>query len=199
MEHEPADPASGSSSSSPESSSPDRSAQDFVGSQVKHIASVTISLSAIAFISAIALTRFDLLPSASVAYGVALTGTVGGTANNYRKLQRLRDLSELDVTESSRALATAQIYLSPVIGAVFALLLYGLFLSGVLQGDFFPAFGDCSDEKFHNYKDFADCNPDTNADVAMAMVWGFVAGFAERFVPNVLDRLIAENEPDAGE
>jgi hypothetical protein len=88
------------------------------------------------------------------------------------------------------ALAVLQVYLSPVTGGVFALVLYVLFLSGLLQGDLSPHFA-CATEPFTSFGRFADCAPSTNSDVAMALVWAFVAGFAEHFVPNVLDRFIA--------
>lgn len=86
--------------------------------------------------------------------------------------------------------------MSPVIGGTFATLLYRIFLAGILQGEFFPAFA-CADQPFTDYGAFSTCNPATNADAAMALVWGFVARFAELFVPNVLDRLLGRPDADA--
>lgn len=167
----------------------------FVATQVRHVAVVVVTIVLLGAIGLILLGNLAALDDVSLVYAVALVGTVGATANNYRKLQKLRHLTEADVAVP-KALAIGQIYLSPLIGAVLALVLYGLFLSGVLQGEFFPTF-DCSGDLFVSYAEFAECNPSTNADVAMAMLWGFIAGFAENFVPNILDSLVAEAE-DAG-
>ena len=38
--------------------------------------------------------------------------------------------------------------------------------------------------------------PETNLDAAKAIVWAFVAGFAEGFVPNFIDKLINDTEEE---
>jgi hypothetical protein len=68
-------------------------------------------------------------------------------------------------------------------------LLYGVFLSGLLSGDFFPAFGDCASAGFFGIRDLSECSPATNADAAKALIWAFIAGFGENFVPNFIDGL----------
>lgn len=131
----------------------------------------------------------------SPGYPVALAGTVGGTINTFRRLQRLQRTDLQERPELVPRLAIAQIYLSPLIGAVFALVAYGLFLSGLVRGEFFPDFA-CSSADFVGYGEFSLCAPATNADMAAAMVWAFVAGFGERFVPNLLDGLPGGRQPD---
>ena len=61
----------------------------------------------------------------SLAWLVAVVGAVGGTANNYRRLQKLSALPPEDITPVPDSMATAQIYLSPVVGGVFPLVLTG--------------------------------------------------------------------------
>jgi hypothetical protein len=127
----------------------------------------------------------------SVAYLVFLVGTVGGVANNYLRLRRLIERTDLVATGHAEArLIAFQIYFSPLIGGVFALALYGIFLSGsLLAGSLFPSFGECASTDFTGLRDLADCVPSTNADVAKALVWSFAAGFLEGFVPNLITTL----------
>ena len=127
----------------------------------------------------------------SLAYLVFLFGTVGGVANNYRRVTELIEADEtVTLQVEKRRLVTAQIYLSPVIGGVFAIVLYGLFLGqSLITGDLFPSFGGCADATFDGFDSFANCSPDTNGEVAKAFVWAFAAGFLERLVPNFIAAL----------
>jgi hypothetical protein len=84
------------------------------------------------------------------------------------------------------------VVVAPIIGSFFAVLLYFLFVAGLLQGGFFPTFagGDSAKAGSVTLSDFlAHGVPATIADWGKLMVWSFIAGFAERFVPGVLDRL----------
>jgi hypothetical protein len=42
-----------------------------------------------------------------------------------------------------------------------------------------------------------DCKPQTNQDVAKMLVRAFVAGYLERFVPNIISRIQRESEREA--
>ena len=89
---------------------------------MRHVATVVVSIVVLGAVGLFLLGNLDALEDASLVYAVALVGTVGATANTYRKLQKLRHVTE-DELSVPRALATGQIYLSPFIGAVFALVL----------------------------------------------------------------------------
>lgn len=136
------------------------------------------------------ITEESLFPS-SLAIVICMAGAVGGVANNYRRFQKL-NLQDWENTDAqSRGLMTIQIYQSPIIGALFAFVLYGVFASGLLQGALFPNFTDS--EPFKNLVEFAKTViPATNADAAKAVFWAFVAGFAEGFVPNFIDKVAKE-------
>jgi hypothetical protein len=75
-----------------------------------------------------------------------------------------------------------------VFGAVFAMLLLLIFLGGLVQGSLFPHFGGIGwfDVMFRL------------SDWARLMVWSFVAGFSERFVPDLLNNLILRSGRDEG-
>ena len=82
-------------------------------------------------------------------------------------------------------------------GGIFALALYALFQGGVIEGAIVPSFQGCADG-FTTYGAYVNaCKPRGNGDVALALVWAFVAGFAENFVPNVFDKMVAgQSGPD---
>lgn len=166
--------------------------------QVKHVAIVVVTTLVLAGLGFIVMGRVSFFGDASVAYAVALIGTIGGTANNYRKLQSLSGVPDAALSDVPRSLVTSRIYLSPLIGAMFALVVYLLFMGGILKGGLFPGF-ECSTKRFTSYRAFSNCSPTKNSDVALAMVWGFVAGFAENFVPNILDKLAAGQDPAVGD
>lgn len=80
--------------------------------------------------------------------------------------------------------------LSPVYGAVFAILLSFLFMSGILQGSLFPAFENANGASSHFT--LLSVKPSSLSGLFSLMVWSFIAGFAETLVPDMLNRLIAQ-------
>lgn len=71
----------------------------------------------------------------------------------------------------------------------FAFLLYLVFMGGLLSGGLFPEFPGSADP-FRSIGGFVlEVNPGTNADFAKLLVWSFVAGFSEKFVPNLIAKL----------
>jgi hypothetical protein len=127
---------------------------------------------------------------------IFMVGTVGGTANNFRRVQKMTvgPKAKLDLTTSR--LITIQIYTSPILGGVFAFALYLIFMAGFLQGTFFPQFKSGSDP-YETFATFAALTePATHADVAKAVIWAFIAGFSERLVPNFIDKIAKEAAHD---
>ncbi len=87
----------------------------------------------------------------------------------------------------------------PVIGAIAALVLYMLFVSGLVQGDLFPEI-DCVKEAVCDnisnlMKNYWPVEP---SDYGKALVWSFIAGFSERFVPDLLQTLVKKEEKKKG-
>ena len=90
-------------------------------------------------------------------------------------------------------------YSRPLSGAIFACALYWLFLSGLMTGGLFPTFGPF-DKHGKSGLDWAtfvlqESSPETSVAYGKLLVWSFIAGFAERFVPNVIDRLAGQASP----
>jgi hypothetical protein len=179
----------------------------------------------------------------SLSLVIFVSGTVGGAASNYRRLQEAyvqqlrKPVNELEMpttyliddksdeastvkavevvpkSESSRSepaelnkspiedyptyfILKLQIFLSPIFGGLFAVVLYAVFISGIIQGELFPKFKGTTEEFTTPYK-FADNTlPATNADLSKAILWAFIAGFAEGFVPNFIDKLVKDGEQE---
>lgn len=88
-------------------------------------------------------------------------------------------------------------YVSLFLSGILGFVAYGLFMSGLLQGELFPKFSDNIDEPYVDlYKFLVSVQPAENSDAAKVIVWAFVAGFSERFIPNVLDSLVSKSEQD---
>jgi hypothetical protein len=82
-----------------------------------------------------------------------------------------------------------------LVGIIGAVMIYLLFAGGLLKGDLFPDFICAPNQSCDDFHGFvANWVPKDAAANAKAIVWGFVAGFSERFVPNILNRLATDKE-----
>jgi hypothetical protein len=125
--------------------------------------------------------------SVSLLLVVFLTGAAGGVISNYF---RIRELPEQNIGTN----AIIQIYVTPLISGLLSWVSYAICLSGFLQGSLFPAFAG-SDAQYENLEQmFSVVKPDTTLDVAKVLLWSFVAGFFEKFIPNILDKIAGEVE-----
>jgi hypothetical protein len=120
------------------------------------------------------------------------TGALGAVLSTYRKLAEIPDTQE-EADKTLRRTAALQIFVSPFIGGTFAELLWMMFFSGILQGGVFPKI--CGTEgTYTNWHDLMSLTrPCAYADGAKGIIWAFVAGYAEGFVPSVIDRLARES------
>ncbi len=132
---------------------------------------------------------------------VMLCGIVGGFVSIQR---RLKDLTMQDLT----ILAESRIYLilAPFVGGILALVLYVIFLSGLLKGDLFPVFvsdfppntggeaatagatGAKSETPAKGFLLIFQQHGENFSDYAKLMFWCFVAGFSERFVTDIIGK-----------
>jgi hypothetical protein len=115
-------------------------------------------------------------------------GLLGGFVSIQQRLKKFGD-EELELLSQS----WFQILLIPVYGGIFALVLYLAFLSNIVQGPLFPAFAipafskpTPSTEELARF--FSRTYPSSGADLAKLLFWCFVAGFSERFVPQLIDQ-----------
>ena len=85
---------------------------------------------------------------------------------------------------------TGYIFWKCLVSIVLAFALNMMFIGGFLSGDIFPQFINTTIDNGGQYStmiDFATkVDPLTNKDVAKILIWSFIAGYSEKFVPNLI-------------
>lgn len=112
-------------------------------------------------------------------------GIIGGFVSIQQRLKIL-PLQELALLARSRV----NILVIPLFGGIFALVLYLLVLAGILEGALFPAFAIDVFADTPTTTDlrrfFLETYPASGEDFAKLAFWAFVAGFSERWIPNLI-------------
>lgn len=118
-----------------------------------------------------------------VAAPVMIFGMLGGFVSIQRKLKvmPIRDLylicKSWDYT-----------LLSPMVGSILAIMLYLLFIGGIVDGNFFPKVTDYTGCNNH-FKSLFYVTLGGPSEYAKLLVWSFLAGFSETFVTRILGQL----------
>ena len=115
-----------------------------------------------------------------------ICGIMGGFVSIQQRLKNISD-EELKLLSNS----WFEILLIPIYGGIFAWLLYLIFLSEIISGTFFPSFDtpliDKSAGNLQWVKDMLlNTYPSSLPDFAKLFLWSFIAGFSERFVPQII-------------
>ena len=115
-------------------------------------------------------------------------GIIGGFVSIQQRLWKI-DSEELNLLSES----WATILVIPIYGGIFSLLLYVLFLAGLIQGHLFPSFYIPEFNTPPTTDDLVSFLPKTyptqGSDVAKLIFWTFVGGFSERFVPQIIQQV----------
>lgn len=129
-----------------------------------------------------------------VSWAVFGCGLLGGFVSIQQRLKTFAR-ADLELLASS----WFQIVLIPVYGGLFALILYVGFLSQIVTGALFPRFAIAP---FHDPPTTADLQaffgqtyPASGGDLAKLLFWSLVAGFSERFIPQIISRNPLDAEP----
>lgn len=125
-----------------------------------------------------------------------LCGIIGGFVSIQQRIPKVRDEELILLTRS-----WFQILLVPIFGGVFALVLYCLFLSGIVTGDLFPAFymplpANNQPDTAFMIALFTETYPEDGESFAKFLFWSFVAGFSERFVPQIITKVSHSARPN---
>lgn len=125
---------------------------------------------------------------------VILTGILGACFSVLQRVQRSAADDPLVALLNLRN-ARTHIFLSIISGAIASLVIFAIFTGRMISGSLFPNIVGMSVPAgtMLPLVDFlGGTGPETVADYGKLLVWAFVAGFAERFVPDVLDRFVAD-------
>ncbi|HXN71352.1 MAG TPA: hypothetical protein VN861_02230 [Candidatus Acidoferrales bacterium] len=178
---------------------------------------------------------------------VIALGMIGGYMSLQQRIESVPSTGDPIVNIAELSNSQFSLYLAPISGAVFAVLLYIIFIAGLLTGPLFPKVYTpirCAEAKNEKgganhqmplvppgksggadatansdlnqvaparqtsediQSESKDCSaavefsqfltttgPDSGTSYAMLLVWCFIAGFAERFVPDTIDRLVSQ-------
>ena len=144
-----------------------------------------LSLALTALVFAITLYANERL---MISWLVFECGIIGGFVSIQQRLKQI-GTEELELLAES----WATILVIPIYGGIFSLLLYTLFLSGIIDGHMFPDFAIASFAKTPTTEDIVgflnQTYPAQGSDLAKLIFWSFVAGFSERFVPQIIHKV----------
>lgn len=122
---------------------------------------------------------------------IVLSGMSGGLISTVRRIQAAKFGNNADIDLTQMSQGKTSIYVSPVLGAAFALVLFFLFAGSFLKGSMFPdvSFEMFSVKGLDQYRIAL-----SNGSIARLVIWSFIAGFAESFVPDSLQRIVQSSQ-----
>jgi hypothetical protein len=125
---------------------------------------------------------------------VQLAGALGAFFSALIRLYNFQDLPKALVARELEGLPRLHLLVyslvPAIVGAIAATVIHMLFASGLLQGDLFPVFNCKGENPCTTFASLiGDWGPRDAKEYAKDIVWGFVAGFAERLVPDTLQSL----------
>ena len=135
---------------------------------------------------------YCFLAACPLAFAIFTVGVVGGFVGLQR---RLKSMSDDDLT----LLANSWVYvcLSPLTGGILAVVIYILFISGMLKGELFPEFAPEDPTKNEiGLSVLFKVHCLTAGDYGKALLWGFIAGFSERFATDIISRFQSNGTSD---
>lgn len=132
---------------------------------------------------------------------VLFVGAMGGLLSMQQRYQSISREGDPIDNISELTQGWSRLFLPAISGAIFAGLLYMMVIGGLLQGDLFPAIpkttGSPNPEGVGLLDLLQHGRPDSSSSYAKLIIWSFLAGFAERFVPDTLSGFISKRETES--
>jgi hypothetical protein len=115
---------------------------------------------------------------------VPIMGVIGSCVSMQRRLQTVPNTGDPIVNMEELNSARSSVTWTPLTGAIFAALIYLMFLGGLLEGSLFPKITSLTTRV-------------EGKNLGLLLIWAFIAGFAERMVPDALDRIVGKYQGEA--
>lgn len=153
---------------------------------------IVMTVIAVLFFSAVFGISFFFSQRFMLTWAGFLCGIVGGFVSIQQRIKTVSNEELVLLTKS-----WFQILLIPVFGGIFSLVLYCLFLSEIISGSLFPNFyipepTNSNPDTSFIIDVFTKTYPSKGQDLAKFLFWSFVAGFSERFVPQVISNVASK-------
>jgi hypothetical protein len=141
---------------------------------------------------------------ASVLTVVAVVGAIGGLISVQQRFQSASREGDPVYNLSVFAQGGKDIWPSIFSGGIFATILYLLVAAGLLSGELFPEMSITSPFQPKEHEEgyliwfLQNALPKGGSDYAKLLIWSFISGFAERFVPDTLSRFVERRQTESG-
>jgi hypothetical protein len=130
---------------------------------------------------------------------VMFIGAMGGLVSMQQRYQNVSREGDPIDNISQLTQNWSRLFLPAINGAIFAVLLYMIIRAGLVEGQLFPKLQEATEEKQLGIQLktlFTEGKPASAIEYAKLIVWSFLAGFAERLVPDTLSQLISKKDVD---
>lgn len=168
--------------------------KSIMNSRTENILSITKKL---IILSGVTLLLISLVFGATLFFGGKLMiswiclmcGILGGFVSMQQRVKKI-SAEELQLLSKS----WYQVLLIPIYGGIFSLVLYIIFLSNLISSPFFPSFNfpeilETGIDAAYLRNFLTDTYPSSGQDFAKLVFWCFLAGFSERFVPQIITNI----------
>lgn len=138
----------------------------------------------------------DVVDKSRLFFAVISSGVVGAFVSVLRRVQAIPSTNthtddsvtiQLNLHYSFGSIMAALFF-----GAVFSVVLFFLFAGHFIEGEVFPKFNEVNASGFDFCAFISQIDPKGGVNFGKLMIWSFLAGFAENFVPDSLDRIRAK-------
>lgn len=118
---------------------------------------------------------------------VFMVGNIGGYVGMHRALGDMKDDEVIGLAVSWWAIVAPS-----VVGGVLALVLYVLFMSGILGGDLFPKIKSDVTEPVKSLQALVMQHAEGVTEYAKLFFWSFIGGFNQKYVVDVINSVRAK-------
>jgi hypothetical protein len=137
----------------------------------------------------------------------AMCGASGAAVSTIVRLYQVDTRHEPLITWLNLEKSEVSLWVAPALGAVFGMVLVLILYAGVLHVDFLPNFEGCWWKQADFHESFCEIQKNSKfpgedppidnrayADLLKLALWSFLAGWAERLVPDALNRIYARGQ-----